>query len=83
MHAKTGFFWPLQLTKDIPTIRVLLFGYDALFEPSLGSNQIRLPNVSRKLLQDLINARSEDSVRILFFRRGVAQILFCRKDYAH
>ena len=65
---KTGFFWPLELTKDMPTARVMLFGYDTLFEPSLGSNQIRLPNIARKLLQDLAIHRLEDAVRTSLFR---------------
>ena len=42
----------------------MVFGYDSLFQPNVGSNQIRLRSIARSLLQELIDERSDETVEL-------------------
>lgn len=73
-HEKAPTYWPTQLlSRDIPTARILAFGYNAdvvkFFGPA-GQNNIR--EHAATLISDVAAVRGEDrSVRILVARRAV------------
>jgi hypothetical protein len=62
MHPSSQFFWPWELQKHVPDIRVMLFGYDADISPQLGANLVRIKGLAENLLSSLVNSRQEDSV---------------------
>lgn len=73
------FYWPAELTNDIPNARVMTFGYDADPQSFLGQvSQNTLGDHARSLLQDLERERADPAVKhraILFVAHSLGGLV--------
>lgn len=78
--SKTNqFYWPAHLTNEIPTARVMTFGYDADPKSFLGQvSHNRLGDHARTLLQDLARERTKPAAKqrpILFVAHSLGGLV--------
>ncbi|EEU40088.1 uncharacterized protein NECHADRAFT_76027 [Fusarium vanettenii 77-13-4] len=57
------FFWPWELKNKVKNARVMVFGYNADVTSSFADNLIRIRDIGRMLLSDLVVERQEDEER--------------------
>ena len=62
-HERTGFFWPTELAKTLPTARIMVFGYVADIS-SGATNALGVYQHAESLLLHLKNNRFGTSVRL-------------------
>ncbi|KAI8679350.1 hypothetical protein NCS57_00213000 [Fusarium keratoplasticum] len=60
---ETKFFWPWELKNKVKNARVMVFGYNADVTSSFADNLIRIRDIGRMLLSDLVVERQEDEER--------------------
>lgn len=56
------FFWPWELKNKVKNARVMVFGYNADVTSSFADNLIRIRDIGRMLVSDLVVERQEDEV---------------------
>ncbi|CAH0004296.1 unnamed protein product [Clonostachys byssicola] len=62
-HATSGFYWPWELSKQIPYARVMVFGYDADIKTSLSTSLARIQDLGTAFLTKLGNFRQKKEER--------------------
>jgi hypothetical protein len=60
-----GFYWPLQIAKDILGSRVMVYGYNADFERSLSDNKASINSIAQSLIGRLVVKRDGNLVSYL------------------
>ncbi|EXU94511.1 ankyrin repeat protein, partial [Metarhizium robertsii] len=63
-HNVTGFFWPWELRKELETVRVMTFGYDASFD-NVTKNFIRIKDIAAAFTDSLVNKRRTTEATVL------------------
>ncbi|KAM0429256.1 hypothetical protein ACHAPT_006470 [Fusarium lateritium] len=64
-NSEVEFFWPWELQNKVKNARVMVFGYNADVTSAFADNLIRIRDIGRMLLSDLVVERQEDEAILL------------------